>query len=443
MSKPLNLPTRSLLLCAALFASSVACSDAASPSDTAGSADTGSHDGGADGELLPPDGRDDDQDAETTGDTQGSADTDTTDEFDAETDIESNPDVEPDVEPDADTDTDVVATNLPPSIGSVELSDGLACEPVFCDVFDVVDDEGDPITLRYVWFVDDEEIAVRTDTLPADIVEPGQSVRCVVDATDGVPRNGEPEFSDPVSSDELLIEDEPPSGSVTTGGHVRRGELVSCEVEAYDDCNTRPDIDVSFTVNGEPRANSPVLDTSDLSVGDVIQCVARVDDGVNEPVSLSSATQEVLATTWSLNAWQVSGRAGYSVAVADDLDGDGLAEIAVGAPDTSFGSARQAGAVLMAFGRDNTTDTPLPRVDEEPSVDGFAVRGTSGGYDVETMGCTPYIVSECPRITTTGELDGEDTGPANAVAVATSISLSVPDRIPPASPTPISPATGL
>ena len=67
-----------------------------------------------------------------------------------------------------------------PTISSVALRGGSACRAFTCEAEGVSDPQGDPVTLRYTWEVNDEVVAHVTPTLPVGAVMPGQSVRCTL-----------------------------------------------------------------------------------------------------------------------------------------------------------------------------------------------------------------------------------------------------------------------
>jgi hypothetical protein len=363
-----------------------------------------------------------DEDTDAGEDTDTDEDTDVVDDADVvedadvieDTDVDEDADVSEDTDAGDDTDVDVDAPpeNTLPTVESVDLQGRLACRPFVCSPSGVTDADGDTVTLRYRWFINGELIGFGGAELPHGLVSVEETVQCVVDATDGSEDGGMVLYGPAAESEVVIVEDSPPAAMVTMTGHIRVGDLVTCSVVATDDCSDDVVVQTNFWVNGVPVASGSVLDTALLTSGDELVCVATVTDGLNEPIEVSSQAEWVLPTTWLLEALSTGGRAGYSLTIADDLDGDGLAEIAIGAPDTSSDTATQAGAVYMVYGRDDEEWTDLDALDEASA--GFVISGSSGSYDVEAMGCTPYIVSECPRIRSVGELDGEDTGPAGA-----------------------------
>jgi hypothetical protein len=101
---------------------------------------------------------------------------------------------------------------------------------------------------------------------------PGQTVGCVVDATDGSMDGGVLVYGSAVASNEVVAADEPPSASVVIPGHVRAGELLSCTVTASDDCNPTPAFSTAWFVDDVPAGTAPTLDTDTLPSGAVVRC---------------------------------------------------------------------------------------------------------------------------------------------------------------------------
>jgi VCBS repeat-containing protein len=68
-------------------------------------------------------------------------------------------------------------------------------------------------------------------------------------------------------------------------------------------------------------------------------------------------------------------QAGISVALIDDMNGDGLAEIAVGAPGYDISGVTNAGGVFVVFGKANSTEVDLAQVANGNG--GFLIRGAN------------------------------------------------------------------
>ncbi len=300
-----------------------------------------------------------------------------------------------------------------PTVGAVRVDGSAPCAPFTCAATDVVDPDGDAVSLRYRWFVDDVEVVDATEpVLPAGVVSHGQSVRCDVDATDGTIDGSGTVYGPAVSSPITVVVDNPPLvEEVRSPGQARPGDALTCEAVAVDDCTDTPEVTTHWEVNGVPVLGAS-LDTTSLLPGTTLVCRVTAEDERGGVAQGSGPAFTLLPTQWTVLGDVAAGRAGYAVAALGDLNGDGLGEIALGAPDASTTTARQAGAVHIVWGRDDQALTDLEV--EEPGDASLRVAGASGSYDVAGMGCTPYIVSSCPRLQAVGGLDGEDEGPEGA-----------------------------
>lgn len=307
---------------------------------------------------------------------------------------------------------DAAPVQTPPTLGSVAVRGGSPCRAFTCEVSGIEDAEGDDVTVRYTWTRNGEVLSEESETLAVGALAPGDTVACSARGTDGTLADGELVYGPAVHATPLLVADALPAGHAALGGHVRAGRVLTCRADVTDDCDEALDIHYAFTVNGVPAGTAQTLDTAMLAVGDAVACTATVSDGRNEPVVFTSRTETISPSSWSLEAELAGGRAGYALAVFDDRDADGIAELAIGAPDTSTTTARQAGAVYVVRGREDVTRTTLTH--QAPHAWGTLLSGASGSYDLRTMGCTPYIVSACPHVRGVGALDGEDTGPEGA-----------------------------
>ncbi len=71
--------------------------------------------------------------------------------------------------------------------------------------------------------------------------------------------------------------------------------------------------------------------------------------------------------------------AGYSVAMIDDLNGDGLSEMLIGAPSWGGGQRRRAGRAYVVYGRTDLQNVVLS--DIAAGIGGFALEGEFGRFD--------------------------------------------------------------
>src|SRR5262249_836235 len=123
------------------------------------------------------------------------------------------------------------------------------------------------------------------------------------------------------------------------------GDALTCGATWNDICSASDALTYEFDVNGAAKQTSAAatFPTAGLTVGDVVTCKATVTDATLT-ASASSNAVSIITDTWTLTANIAGGLAGQSVAVVDDLNHDGLREIAIGAPNTStYVGASQAG----------------------------------------------------------------------------------------------------
>jgi hypothetical protein len=200
-----------------------------------------------------------------------------------------------------------------PTIGSVELTGGSACRAFTCTAVGVSDPQGDAVTLRYAWEVDGQlTVAASGAVLPAGAVMPGQTVGCVVDATDGSMEGGVLVYGSAVASNEVVAADEPPSASVVIPGHVRAGELLSCTVTASDDCNPTPAFSTEWFVDDVPAGTRPRWTPTRSRRAPWCAAPPPSPMRQNDPRVVDSREETVRPSTWSLEALTPFGRAGYA-----------------------------------------------------------------------------------------------------------------------------------
>lgn len=77
------------------------------------------------------------------------------------------------------------------------------------------------------------------------------------------------------------------------------------------------------------------------------------------------------------------GSAGYSVAALGDVNGDGLADMLIGAPDTAIGGRQGAGAVHVVFGKADGAEVDLATLGVEGN--GYRILGANAGDGAGTQ----------------------------------------------------------
>ncbi|MCW2410813.1 MULTISPECIES: Ig-like domain-containing protein [unclassified Sphingobium] len=120
------------------------------------------------------------------------------------------------------------------------------------------------------------------------------------------------------------------------------------------------------------------------------------------------------------------GRAGISVSVAGDINGDGYADFLVGAHQQDVGSANEAGRVYVVYGRSNNSTIDLSALTAASNSLGFMVEGSStsdqlglsvsDAGDVNGDGLSDFIVSAF-----TADTPGSNSGAAYVVFGQTGI----------------------
>ncbi len=164
-------------------------------------------------------------------------------------------------------------------------------------------------------------------------------VRCEVTPDDGW--SGAGGSSGATASAEQQSVNLPPSGVLTLRDPARPGDTLTCEVDATDDCRIGDPSNLissySWSRNGTsiPDATAAQLSLRSFLPGDEVACAAMLDDGFNTPEHLDSNSVVLSVNGWELRGVSQDGFAGFSLAVADDLNADGYREIAVGAPMTA------------------------------------------------------------------------------------------------------------
>jgi hypothetical protein len=112
--------------------------------------------------------------------------------------------------------------------------------------------------------------------------------------------------------------------------------------------------------------------------------------GTTATIDLSSLT--VLGNTlgFVINGGFSGDNSGLSVSSADDINGDGLADLIVGAPYSDPSSLSSAGSSYVVFGQSGTTSVNLSALTVSGNTLGFVINGESAndesGYSVSAAG---------------------------------------------------------
>ncbi|MCW2349248.1 FG-GAP-like repeat-containing protein [Sphingobium sp. B12D2B] len=142
---------------------------------------------------------------------------------------------------------------------------------------------------------------------------------------------------------------------------------------------------------------------------------------------LPGAVGATKSNGFALIGSNTDGRAGWSVSVAGDINGDGYADFLVGAYYQDVGSANEAGRTYVVYGRSNNTTIDLSALTAASNTLGFMVEGSSTsdqlGFsvsdagDVNGDGLSDFIVSA-----NVADTPGSNSGAAYVVFGQTGIS---------------------
>ena len=260
-----------------------------------------------------------------------------------------------------------VVANTAPHILAVELSPSelFTEDEVVADVT-VVDADGDIASLSYTWFVDGAPVEASGDTLAGEAYfDKGQDVHVVV-----VPFDGRDEGTH-VSSATSTVSNSPPAGLVVEiePDEAEAGERLVCVIET--EASDADGDDVTFTFSwdaaGASYAGTPgttfetgdTIDEDETDEGEVWACSVTPHDGEHDGAVAQDSTRiggfdgwESATVSFETADIVLYGARPYDFIGVDtqgsaDLDGDGLAEVAIG---SEGGGRGFAGAVHLFWG---------------------------------------------------------------------------------------------
>ncbi len=165
---------------------------------------------------------------------------------------------------------------------------------------------------------------------------------------------------------------------VINGSHA--GDLFGWSVANVGDVNGAP--------NGYP----------DLAVGAPQASPAAGGTG-NITIFYSSATFNGRPSAW-LNSTKAGEQFGYSIAAGGDINGDGFADLLVGAPYCAAGTAQEAGCVYVFYGGNPPSNTPTKTVSPAPAYAHFGW-SVSGNASVDGDAMVDMVVG-APNYTSGG-----------------------------------------
>ncbi len=198
------------------------------------------------------------------------------------------------------------------------------------------------------------------------------------------------------------------------------GDLMTCTATGYidPDCGSSDQISFSWYADGVllESEQTSTLETSSLSGGTIVRCEVTPFDGIEHGAAAASPDVRLEAAGFDVIGDLPGSFAGWSVAILDDLDGDNLAELAIGAPLANPGGNREhAGQVYVVSGV--AADGEVDLADVTAGLAGTVFTGESGGRPHATYLCAGYSLSypPCgggyPGLTTTASNIGTTDGP--------------------------------
>ncbi len=265
-------------------------------------------------------------------------------------------------------------------------------------VVEAEDPDGDEVQLSYAWLLDGRPVeGAEGALLQSAAFAGGMRLRCRVTVSDAE-GEGETDTSAPRS----LVDAPPSVASVAIPRVANLGEQVACAPAGYTDDCSEPGFHYAWRLGGElvPGAESHTLDTTGLVGGLPLVCVATPIDIAQSGEPVESNAADLVGSGFGLVGDTEAGLAGLSVAVVQDLDGDGLAEVLIGAPNTSFAERAQAGQVYVVYGNESEQVLPLDAV--AAGEGGFVIAGAGGSYPLYNDLCRDTGLVNCPRLTQAG-----------------------------------------
>ena len=274
----------------------------------------------------------------------------------------------------------VTIQNAVPDITHANFSPSTATtDTVLTASADGTDADLDSLSFTYTWTVNDTPIEGSSDTLDGGLYfDKGDVVALSVVASDGI------DSTPPLSAGSLVVENSPPTMPMPVVTPAVPAAGVDSLVCAMAEPSTDPDLDsltysIAWTRDGESFSATTDTHTEGDTIpghvtwaGEEWACTITASDGDAE----SAPGLALVVPEWRFSGWGddpfavVDGdvhligttsqaQAGLSTAVAGDVDGDGILDIVVGAPQDDSGHTNAGRAYLALSSHFIGSDTAL------------------------------------------------------------------------------------
>ncbi len=198
------------------------------------------------------------------------------------------------------------------------------------------------------------------------------------------------------------------------------GDEMVCTPSGFEDpdCDAQSQFSFAWYVDGAlvPGAEASSFSTTDLPGGTRVSCGVTPFDGIDAGAEELSAEIALEPSGFEIVGDTPGSFAGWSVAILDDLNGDDLAELAIGAPLANPGGTRQdAGQVYIVPGV--ISDATIDLSEVTSGAVGRVFTGESGGRPHAEFLCKGYSLSWPPcgdgytDLSSTGGFMGTTSGP--------------------------------
>ncbi len=190
----------------------------------------------------------------------------------------------------------VIRANVPPAVATVAITpvDPREGNVLTCTLGDVLDVDGDNVTVTYSWTVNSQPVggAVAATLGDTNWVK-GDVVACTV-----LPNDGKEDGLPTVSPDVTILNTGPVVSTVTVSGTPKIGETLTCSDSGYSDIDSDDDSGqrgYAWTVNGNSAGTGNEL-TGGFIRGDEVICIVTAHDGFDFGAGVNSDALTIVNT---------------------------------------------------------------------------------------------------------------------------------------------------